>query len=192
MRPGGAILLLLASGAGVAAPRSDVVEGNPASPVKVIIYEDLQCPNCLNFRSLLDQRILPKYGSRVAFIHRDLPLGKHDWARPAATAARWVYQRSPQLGITFRREIMSEQEHITADNLKPWLVEFARRNRLDEQGIVDCLNDPAMRSLVEQDYLGAVARGVTRTPTVYVGNQSLVEIITFDDLARLIDVELAR
>jgi protein-disulfide isomerase len=174
------------------AARNDIVEGNPASSVKVIVYEDLQCGDCLTFRLLLDQRILPKYGARVAFIHRDLPLGKHDWARPAAIAARWVYRQDPQLGIQFRREIMSEQEHISVNNLKSWLTEFAARNRLDPKGILDALTDARLVSLVDQDYLGAVARGIERTPTVYVGNQALVETITYEDLARLIDVELTR
>ena len=192
MRVGLAVALTLAGAAVLPASRNDVIEGNPASPVRVVIYEDLQGGNCLSFRALLDQKLLPKYGTRVAFIHRDLPLGKHEWARSAAIVARWVYARNPQLGITFRREIMSEQEHITADNLKPWLVEFAARNHLDEKGIVDSLSDPGMQSLVEQDYLGASARGISRTPTVYVGNQALVETITYEDLARLIDVELAR
>ena len=107
--------------------RPELVEGNPASPVRVLIYEDLQCPDCLTLRNLLDEKLLPRYGSRVAFIHRDFPLGKHDWARPAAVAARWVYQQDPDLGITFRREILSEQDHITAAGLNRWLLEFARR-----------------------------------------------------------------
>jgi protein-disulfide isomerase len=192
MRAALATVLLLCGGVGMAAARHDVVEGNPASAIKVVIYEDLQGGDCLSLRGLLDQKILPKYGSRVAFIHRDLPLGKHDWARRAAIAARWVYQRDPQLGITFRREIMSEQEHISADNLKPWLLEFAGRNGLDPKGMLDSLSDSSVGSLVEQDYLGAVARGISRTPTVYVGNQALVETITYEDLARLIDVELGR
>src|SRR5580704_3730178 len=104
------------------AERRELVEGNPASPVKVVIYEDLQCGDCLNFRLLLDGKLLPKYGTRVAFVHRDFPLAKHDWARQAAIAARWVQEQSPALAIVFRREIMSEQGHITAANLKPWIV----------------------------------------------------------------------
>jgi protein-disulfide isomerase len=187
-----AAILLAAVISMQAASRNDVVEGNPGSPVKVIVYEDLQCGDCQTFRTLLDEKILPKYASRVAFIHRDLPLGKHDWARQAAIAGRWVYQQDPKLGITFRREIMSEQEHLTANNLKPWLIEFATRNDLDYKGIVNSLNDPRIVTLVDQDSLGAAARGISHTPTVYVGNQALVETITYEDLARLIDVELAR
>jgi hypothetical protein len=32
---------------------------------------------------------------------------------------------------------------------------------------------------------------VTRTPTVIVGGQKLVEIVLYDDVARALDVELA-
>jgi len=185
-------VLLCSSFAVATVGTNDIVEGNPFASVKVTIYGDLQCEYCQDLRTMLDEKLLPKYGAQVAFIHRDLPLGKHDWARQAAIAGRWVYQQDPKLGITFRREIMSEQEHLTANNLKPWLIEFATRNDLDYKGIVNSLNDPRIVTLVDQDSLGAAARGISHTPTVYVGNQALVETITYEDLARLIDVELAR
>jgi len=173
------------------AERRDLVEGNPASPVKVVIYEDLQCGDCLNFRLLLDGKLLPKYGTRVAFVHRDFPQARHDWARPAAVAARWVQEQSPALAVVFRREIMSEQNHITTGNLKPWIVEFAVRNDLDPKGMLHSLEDPRLNGLVDQDYQGGVARGLSRTPTVIVGGQKLVETILYDDVARALDTELA-
>jgi protein-disulfide isomerase len=174
------------------AEHRELVEGNPASPVKVVIYEDLQCGDCLNFRMLLDAKLLPKYGARVAFLHRDFPLPRHDWARPAAVAARWVQEQNPGLAIVFRREIMSEQNHITTGNLKPWIMEFAVRNGLDPNGILHALEDPRLNAMVDQDYQGGVARGLTRTPTVIVGGQKLVETILYDDVARALDTELAR
>jgi protein-disulfide isomerase len=172
--------------------RTDMVEGNPASPVKVLIYDDLQCSDCARFREILDEKLLPRYGSKVAFIHRDCPLGKHDWARPAAMAARWVYEQDPQLGITFRRELLAEQNNVTSQNLKPWLTEFASRNHLDPKGIVDALSDQRLGTLVDQDRQAAVARGVTRTPTAYVGGLPFVEDIIYEDLARAIDEALAK
>ena len=170
--------------------RKEIVEGNPAGSVRVVIYEDLQCGDCTRLRTLLDEKLLPHYGKRVAFIHRDFPLAKHAWARSAAVAGRWVYERNQEAGITFRRELLAEQDHITPANLKPWLLEFAARNGLDQQGILDSLTDVRLAREVEQDYQSGIARGVTRTPTVYVANQSLVETIVYEDLARLIDAEL--
>jgi protein-disulfide isomerase len=194
-RGGRAALVVLAFAFGsslLLAMRSEIVEGNPTSPVRVVIYEDLQCADCENLRIMLDEKILPRYGSRVAFIHRDFPLGKHGWAREAAVAARWVYAQDHQLGIVFRRELQAEHDHITEANLKPWLLEFAARNELDQKGILDSLTAPQYNAMVDQDYQGGVARGVTQTPTVYVGGQKLVETVLYDDFARALDTELGR
>lgn len=172
------------------AARSDVVEGNPSSPVKLIVYEDLQCDDCAKFESTIEQKILPKYGSKIAIVHRDLPLGKHDWARQAAVAARWVWQQDSEHGIAIRRELLSEQNHITFANLNSWLADFARRNRLDPRGIVDAMKEPALNALVDQDRQAAVARGVTNTPTAYVGGLAFKDPIIYEDLARALDEAL--
>jgi protein-disulfide isomerase len=192
MRFAAGVLAVLAGAASLFGARAEIVEGNPLSPVRVVIYEDLQCSDCQNFRTLLDQKLLPRFGTRVAFVHRDLPLPRHDWARAAAVAARWVYEKDHELGIVFRREIMSEQAHLTQGNLQYWLQHFARRNNLDQKGIVDSLSDPRLLNLVDQDYLAGVARGVSHTPTVYAGGQVFVETIIFDEVAHALDLELSR
>ncbi len=186
------LLLLTLAMVNLSAAATGVVEGNADSPVKVLIYEDLQCGDCANFAVLLEQKILPRYGLKVAFVHKDFPLGKHDWARPAAIAARWVYEQDRSLGITFRRELMAEQNNVTSQNLKSWLTEFAMRNELDPKGILDALSDKRLTALVDQDLQGGVARGVSHTPTVYVGGQPFVETILYEDLARALDAALVK
>ena len=186
------LVLMLAASDGAFALPTDVVEGNPASSVKVLIYEDLQCADCARFEVMLNQKILPRYGPKVAFIHRDFPLGRHDWAVPAAMAARWVYEQSNRSGLDVRRELLAEQDTITSHSLKDWLIDFAYRNHLDPKGIADSLSDQRLATLVDQDRQAAVARGISRTPTVYVGGQVFVETIIFDDIARALDEALAK
>ncbi len=181
------LTLLLAAIATASAASVDVVEGNPAAAVKVTIYGDLQCNYCQTLRTMLDEKLLPKYGKQVAFIHRDLPLGRHDWARPAAMAARWVYEQNSRLGIVFRRELLDEQEHITAATLKAWVIEFARRNKLNEQEIVAAMTDQRLGAVVDGEIQMATARGVKKIPAVYVAGQAFVETIVYDDVARALD-----
>ena len=193
MRISALILLGAVMGAqSIYAAHTDVVEGNPASPVKVIIYDDLQCGDCARFRAMFDEKILPKYGAKVAFIHRDFPLGKHDWARPAAVAARWVWDQDHVYGIAIRRELLAEQDHITLRSLQGWLINFAARNHLDQDGIIYALTDRRFNALVDQDRQAGVARGVERMPAVYVGGVALVETILYEDLARALDEALAK
>jgi protein-disulfide isomerase len=185
-------LLLFATIASASAGTSDIVEGNPFAAVKVTIYGDLQCDYCADLRTMLDEKLLPRYGKDVAFIHRDLPLGRHEWARSAAMVARWVYEQSSRLGISFQRELLAEQQHMTTARLKPWVLQFAIRNNLSEQGIVGALTDTRLGTLVDQDVQIAAARGITKIPTVYVGGQMFAETIIYDNVAKVLDQTLAR
>jgi len=182
---------LLGAIACASAATVDVVEGNPSAAVKVTIYGDLQCNYCQTLRTMLDEKLLPRYGKQVAFVHRDLPLGRHDWARTGAMVGRWVYEQSPRAGIIFQRELLDEQEHITAATLKPWLVEFAVRNKLDEHGIVAAMTDPQLGVMVDQDVQVATVRGIKKIPTVIVAGKTFAETIVYDDIARVLDQTLA-
>ena len=75
--------VVLAAMSGKAAEQH-LMEGAAQSTVQVLIYEDLQCPDCADFRIMLDQQLLPRYAATVRFEHRDFPLAKHAWARKAA------------------------------------------------------------------------------------------------------------
>jgi protein-disulfide isomerase len=184
-------LLLAASGAS-AVSRNDIVEGNLASPVRVLIYEDMQSGRGGQFQQMLEEKLLPKYRDKVLFVHRDFPVGRHDWALQAALAARWVFTQSNQLGVFVRREIIAQHDSINARNVKQWFIDYAYRNHLDPKAIVDAMSDKSILAMVDQDIQGATARGVTTAPTVYVGGQAFVENIIYDDLARAIDEALAK
>jgi protein-disulfide isomerase len=180
---------LVLSTAAVAAT-TDIVEGNPGAAVKVLIYGDLQCDYCQTLRTILDEKLLPKYGKEVAFIHRDFPLPRHKWAREAAMAARWVWEQNPRAGIVLRRELLSEQEHITEDSLKPWLIQFADRNKLSEQGIVAAMTDPRLGAMVDADVQSGMVRGIKTVPTLIVGGKTFSETIVYDNVAQVLDQAL--
>jgi protein-disulfide isomerase len=181
---------LLFSSMGLAA--QGLVEGLAGSPVHVIIYEDLQCPDCADFRVMMDQQILPKYGGRVEFIHRDFPLAKHAWARRAAIAARFFTEKDPQLGLEYRRHTMATQGGATADNFKDRVAEFARQHGLKPEEALAALDNPRYAELVEKDYQEGVGRGIVHTPTALVNGAPFIETFTFEEISKGIDDALAQ
>jgi len=167
-----------------------LVEGNPASRVRVVIYEDLQCPDCAAFRRMLDEKLLPAYASRVAFEHRDFPLAKHGWARQAAIAARFFERLRPELAVAFRRHMLANIRQTTPETFKDRLSAFARDNGVHPDRALAALEDPRLAALVEADVQDGVARGVARTPTVFVNDQPFVEKFTFEEISRAIEIAL--
>jgi protein-disulfide isomerase len=168
-----------------------LVEGNPASPVRVIIFEDLQCPDCAAFREMLDEKLLPKYAGTVAFEHRDFPLARHAWARKAAIAARFFQGVSAELALKYRRETMASIRQTKPENFEARLAAFAQANGIEGERAVAALADATLAEAVEKDYQDGVARGVAHTPTALVNGAPFVETFTFEEISKAIEAALA-
>ena len=166
------------------------IEGNPAGPVKVIVFEDLQCSDCAAFRRMTDEQLLPRYGKQIALIHKDFPLAKHAWARRAAVAGRHLAALSPELGVRYRQYVMAHIPEIKVENFQEKLAEFARAQGADPEAAIKALDDPELAALVERDVQEGVARGVVKTPTVYVNGRPFIEQFAFEELAAAIDQAL--
>jgi protein-disulfide isomerase len=183
-------MMLLTSVSTFAADRH-LMEGAAQSPVRVIVYEDLQCPDCADFRTMIDEKLLPRFSSTVRFEHRDFPLSKHAWARHAAIAARYFEETSPSLGLTYRKYAMTHLREITAGNFNKRLSQFAKDHGADPAQAVAALSDARLAALVEEDYQEGVARGIAKTPTVLVNGRPFIETFAFEDVAKAIEAELA-
>jgi len=190
MRAGAGLAVLLTA-AGLYADNG-LVEGRADSPVRVLIFEDLQCSDCADFRVMLDQRILPRYGARVAFLHRDFPLAKHALARRAAIAARFFSERDAAVGIEYRRQTLASVAGNTEEKFLAALSAFARAHGIEPAAAASSLSDSRLAALVDKDYQEGVARGVARTPTVFVNGRPFIETFTFEEISKGIDEALAQ
>lgn len=179
-----------ASGGAKTTVTSRHVEGNPKSAVRVLIYEDLQCPDCSVFRKALDERLLPRYRTSIAFEHRDFPLPKHTWAKEAAVAARYFQALNPKLAADFRRTVQGNLGKVNSEGFRSSLIEFCRDRQLDTDKALAALNNSTYAQAVEADYQAGVAAGIRRTPTVIVGGTSFVETIDIEALQRSLDALL--
>lgn len=173
------------------AAQKPLTEGDPSSPVRVIIFEDLQCPDCADFRVMLDTELLPRFGKTVAFEHRDFPLAKHAWARKAAIAARFFESVSPEQGVEFRKATMAQLASIFEATFNDHVAAFAKAHKVDPAKAIAALNDAALAARVEAEYQEGVARGVARTPTVLVNGEPFIEQFPAAEIIQHIEQELA-
>lgn len=183
-------MTILATTAGLTAQQS-LIEGRAGSPVRVVIYEDLQCPDCASFRRMLDEKLLPQYAEKVEFLHRDFPMAKHRWARRAAIAARFFALRKPELGLEYRRHTMANILDTDEGNFEDRLAAFAREHEVKPEEAIAALKDEKLAALVEKDYQDGVARGVAKTPTVFVNGAPFIEHFTAEEISKGIDQALA-
>ncbi len=164
-----------------------LIEGNPKSAVRVVIYEDLQCPDCTIFREMLDKELLPKYKGTVAFEHRDFPLAKHAWARRASVVSQFFASQKPELAVEYRKWIMRNQKLITPENFNQKLAEFSAKHGADPGKAIAALADEAFQAAIEKDFQDGVARGVAKTPTVLVNGEPFIETFKSADVIKAIE-----
>ncbi len=163
------------------------MEGNASSAVRVLIYEDLECADCAAFGEMLDRDLLPRYGAEAAFERRDFPLPKHTWARTAAVAAQFFDREAPGLGLRFRRWTLDQILDIHAGEFAEFLGRFAVENNVDPARAAASLSDAALIASVDAGYQEGVARGVRRTPTVFVMEEPFIERFTLDSISKAIE-----
>jgi protein-disulfide isomerase len=184
-------IALLLGFASTLSAQKPLVEGNASSSVRVVIWEDLQCPDCAAFRQMMDRELIPRFGATVRFEHRDFPLAKHAWARSAAIAARFFETVSPELALEFRKSTMAQQDHITPETFPDHLTAFARAHGVDPVKASASLRDAALAARVQQDVDEGVARGIAHTPTVLVNGEPFIETFPAEDIIKSIQRELA-
>ena len=186
-----AAVTLFASLGQFLAAQEPLVEGNPKSAVRIVVYEDLQCPDCAVYRKMMDEQLLPKFGKQVAFEHRDFPLAKHKWARKAAIASRFFQATDRATAIAFRQLMMAKQKEIDPDNINTRIGEFAKSHGIEPTTAITALDDPKYEKLVEEDYQDGIARGVSKTPTVFVNGEPFVEHFEVDEVSKAIQSALS-
>lgn len=155
-------------------PFPHLVEGNPASPHHVLVFENLQCSDCTAFRHLLAQQLLPKFGQRLHFVFLDFPLPKHNWARPAAAYARWLARYEPAAAAALRLHLLEHQNEVTLERLPHIVQRFAgAASSPGELPSPEVLAEAD--AAVEADRQFGLEFGITKTPTLLVGKQRFIE-----------------
>jgi protein-disulfide isomerase len=146
---------------------ASVLKPPPGAKVAIVMFEDLQCPDCSQaYRMVLEAASAHK----IPVVLHDFPLPMHNWAFEAAVWARFFDKISVDLGNDFRKFIYTNQIQITRDSLKHWVQKFGDENKTAIPTIED--TDGKLAQLVRADFSLGQRIGVEHTPTIWVVSNS--------------------
>src|SRR5512146_1132360 len=83
--------------------------------VAIVVFEDLQCPDCGRAEPLLKEA---EKTYKIPLVRHDFPLPMHNWSFQAHILARYFDTTSTDLGEEIRHFIFTNQANITPDNLR--------------------------------------------------------------------------
>ena len=180
-------VVLLLSGAIAWGGDTSMLRPPKGAKVAIIVFEDLECPDCARAAPLLHEAAK---AYKIPLVQYDFPLPQHPWSFEAAVNARYFDTKSKQLGDDYRLYIFQNQPYITKQNLRGYSERFAEQNKVVLPFVVDPSGDLAAK--VKADYQLGQRLPVDHTPTIYVVSNTVrgtpfVEVVDRTQLYQLID-----
>ena len=128
------LFTLLAAGAAWAQTANSVLKPPKGAQVAIVVFEDLQCPDCRRAAPLLEEA---GKTYNIPIVRHDFPLPFHSWSLDAAVIARYFDKTSRKVGNEFRDYIFEHQPEVTAENLRGYSEKFAADHKVDLPFVVD-------------------------------------------------------
>jgi protein-disulfide isomerase len=160
----------------------------PGAKVAVVMFEDLQCPECARAYPVVRETANAHH---VPVVLYDFPLPKHNWSFAAAVFARFFDGKSQSLGNEYRGYIYQMQNLIPDEaGLQSYTQQFADDHRILLPSSID--PEGKLAEKVHADYELGQKIGLEYTPTIFViGPGALsapfVEVVDRAQLSRLIE-----
>jgi protein-disulfide isomerase len=139
------------------------VRGAKNGSVMLLEFSDFQCPYCKKVQIIID-RLIKKYGDKVAFGYRHFPLATHREADGSAIAVECAREQGKF--IQMHERLYQQQSRQSAKDLQ---------NLAKEIGVTDlkkfdaCLQDDRYHKLLNHDIEVAGDAGITGTPSFIIG-----------------------
>lgn len=157
------------------------------APVALVVFEDLQCPQCARAAPLLNQA---SQTYKIPLVQHDFPLPIHNWSMNAAVLARYFDTQSKTVGNAFRDYIFEHQREILPDNLRGFAEKFAAEHKVELPFVVD--PSGKLAALVNADRDLGKAINLEHTPTVFIvtdrkTGKAYIEVTDLSQLYATID-----
>ena len=138
--------------------------GDLKAPVTIVEFTDFQCPYCRKFYLRAYKELKKQYidTGKLRFVLRDLPLGFHQYAKPAAISAHCAGEQDKFWQM---HDALFEGGKFTPTDIQG----YAKTIGLENTAFKSCLASGRYDKGIKQDVTDASKAGITGTPGFVVG-----------------------
>lgn len=172
--------------------------GDPDAPVRIDVFEDFQCPSCLNYSESVEPQVVENYvaSGEVYYVFRHFPFLDDQAAGNESNQAAYASMCAAEQGRFWDYHDMlfanwnGENQGSFIDKR---LVAFAEALNLDMEAFNSCFESNEYRDVVQEDLNEGRSRGVTGTPSVFVNGQQLTPgfVPSFEQISQAVEAALA-
>ncbi len=172
-----------------AVAENDIQIGNKEAKVKMIEFSDFQCPYCKALHASID-KVLDTYKDQVLLVFKEFPLDFHPRSGDAALAAECANEQGKFLPYADKLFASQDDWGKSTDTQK--FKTYALQLGLKSADFNKCLDDKKYQDKIDQNKKEGADFGISGTPAVFINDQFENGSLSFDDLKKIIDGELAK
>lgn len=174
------------------------VEGDPGAHIAIVEFTDFQCPFCGRYMSQAYPQIYSDYikSGKVKYYYRDFPLSFHEFAAPAAKAARCAGDQGKFWEM--HDSLFANQNALGQQDI----MDRAQKLGLDTTKFSQCIASDKYDTVMQTNENEASGWGVSGTPTFFIGvinadgtemsvDKEIVGAQPYDQFHQALEAELA-
>lgn len=141
--------------------KDELIRGNKNAPLTLVEYSDFECPYCSRGYDTMVQ-LLQKYGDKIRFVYKHLPLSFHKHAMLAAQYYEAIRLQSEEKAIKFHDEIFKNQSSLQKG--ESFLNQIAKKIGVNMKKLKKDYKLESVQARINEDMEEAKKLGVNGTP----------------------------
>lgn len=160
------------------------VRGDRNAPLLIVTYSDFQCPYCQRGFATVEE-LKKKYGAKMAFMFKNLPLPFHPMAMPAAKRFEAIAKQSAEKAYNFHDEVFKNQNQLSSGGEK-FLDATAKKVGANVDKMKKDMESDEVKANIEADMAEARKFGIEGTPGFVVGGITLKGAMPMEEFEKVI------
>jgi protein-disulfide isomerase len=163
--------------------------GPKDAKVKVVLFSDFQCPYCKTFYDTY-KKAVNDYKDRVLFVFKHVPLDFHKQAMNAAMAGECAQEQGKFWEMSDKL-YASQADWSNADGTAKFKT-YALQLGLNAATFNKCIDDSKYANKIAANQSQAQDYGISGTPSFFVNDQFFGGVVSYDELKKSLDEQLAK
>ncbi len=164
---------------------ADPSMGDKYAPVVIVYFADFECQYCQKQEQKI-KKIVANYKHKTRFVWKDYPESKEDSPSfQAAVAARCAQEQGKFWQF---HDFLYEFSQLNQETY----LKIADILKLDKNRFITCLESDRPRALIKDNIDEANALDIGGIPFVYINDQQIMGEFNYEDLERIVKIELNR
>lgn len=165
------------------------VLGSPSAPVTIVAYSDFQCPYCKVGAERMEE-VRKKYGNKVRFMFKHLPLSFHQFAMPAALRFEAINLQATKKAYAYHDFVFKNQPRLNAEG-EAFLDEAAKQAGANVAKMKKDMETDKVKKIISGDMDEARSYNIDGTPGFIVAGVTLTGAQPLEAFSQVIDQRLA-